>query len=135
MSYTLLCSFINLYWTHINLTLFWLHIHSKFVLHTIDWCKSMNFQYWISKLRHLISVWIREHFSWQILYPHRGQLDRARFPQIEQYFRDGYFGRPTTILTKLGSVFIYRPSSWIIFLRFRFLLRWFYFLARLFTLF
>jgi hypothetical protein len=45
---------------------------------------------------------MREHFNWHILYPHLGQLDLAKFPQIEQYFLEGYFGRPTTIFTKFG---------------------------------
>jgi hypothetical protein len=32
---------------------------------------------------------MRKHFNWQILSPHLGQLERDKFPQIEQYFLEG----------------------------------------------
>ena len=47
------------------------------------------YQYLISKLRHFISEWTRKHLRAQILSPHRGQLERDKLPQIEQYFLEG----------------------------------------------
>lgn len=99
------------------------------------WVTNQMGQYWISKLRHLISEWILKHFSWQIRSPHLGQLDLERLPQMEQYFLEGYLGLPTLILQKLGSVFSSKPSSWMIFLRFKLRFKCPSFLALLFTLF
>jgi hypothetical protein len=50
-----------------------------------------------------------KHFNWQILYPHLGQLDLDKLPQIEQYFLEGYLGLPTFIVQKFGYFFSYNP--------------------------
>ena len=92
-------------------------------------------QYLNSKLRHLISECTLKHFKAHILYPQRGQLDRDIFPQIEQYFLEGYLGLPTFMLQKLGSPFSYNPYSCITFLKFKFLFSWHYFFTLLIILF
>jgi len=89
-------------------------------------------QYCSSKFKHFIYEWILKHLSWQIRSPQRGQLERDRFPQIEQYLCEGYLGLPTFILQKFGSVFSYSPSYCMILRKLRLRFRCPYFLALLF---